>query len=107
MQNICPKDLKDFRSVVVTSNIMKCLKCLVKNYICDNTNNLKQFAFCKNRSVQDASLILLNDVSKHLEKPKPQVRTLFVDFISAFNTVQPHLLLNKLFEIGLNSNILK
>ena len=30
-----PKDHKDFRPVVLTSNIMKCLESIVKNYICE------------------------------------------------------------------------
>lgn len=33
-------------------------------------------------------------VSKHLENPKAYARLLFVDFSSAFNTQQPHVLLN-------------
>lgn len=35
-------------------------------------------------------------ILKHLEGTKTHVRTLFVDFSSAFNTIQPHLLVQKL-----------
>lgn len=59
------------------------------------------------RSVQDATLTLLNDVNKHLDKPKSQIRALFIDFSSAFNTMQPHILLNKMLQMGVNRNILK
>ncbi len=37
----CPKDPKDSRPVVLTSNIMKCLESILKNYICEKTNNIK------------------------------------------------------------------
>lgn len=71
-KNNYPKDLKDFRPVVLTANIMKCWEHIVKNYICDNTNNLKnhmKFAFCKNtsRSVQDATKALHSNGSKYLD----------------------------------------
>ena len=105
-----PKDLRDYRPVVLTSNIMKCLESILKNLICEKTNKIKdpmQFAYCKNRSVQDATLILLNDISKHLDKPKSQVRALYIDFSSAFNTMQPHILLRKMLDMGVNRNILK
>ena len=32
----------------------------------------------------------------HLDRPKGYIRTLFVDFSSAFNTIQPHILIPKL-----------
>ena len=89
---------------------MKCLESILKNLICEKTYNIKdpmQFAYCKNRSVQDATLILLNDISKHLDKPKSQVRALYIDFSSAFNTMQPHILLRKMLDMGINRNILK
>ena len=109
-KNNSPKDLKDFRPIVLTSNIMKCLENIVTTLLCEKTNNVKdpmQFAYSTNRSVQDATLILINEISKHLDKPKSQVRALYIDFSSAFNTMQPHILLNKLFEMDVNSNILK
>ena len=105
-----PKDPKDFRPIVLTSNIMKCLESIMKKYIWETTNNLKdpmQFAYCKNRSVQDTTLLLLNEVNKHLDKPNSQIRALFIDFSLAFNTMQPHILLNKMLEMGVNRNILQ
>lgn len=55
--------------------------------------------------MEDAILCLLNLVYKHLEQPKSCARLLFIDFSSAFNTIQPHLLIEKLishFNIDLN-----
>lgn len=66
-----------------------------------------QFAYYKNRSVQDATLTLLNDVDMHFDKTKSQVRALYIDFILDFNTMQLHILLNKLFGMDSKRNILK
>ena len=55
----------------------------------------------------DATLSLLNTVYNHLETPKSYVRILFVDFSSAFNTIQPHILLGKLIDMGVNSHLIK
>lgn len=66
-----------------------------------------QFAYYKIRSVQDATLTLLNDVDMHFDKTKSQVRALYIDFILDYNTMQLHILLNKLFRMGLKRNILK
>ena len=66
-----------------------------------------QFAYCKNRSVQDAILTLIHPIYEHLENRNTQVRILFIDFSSAFTTIQPHILLNNLLEINVNSNLIK
>ncbi len=54
------------------------------------------FAYQARRGVEDASSTLLNMIMKHLEGRKTHVRLLFVDFSSVFNTIQPHVLVNKL-----------
>ena len=64
-----------------------------------------QFAYKAGRSAEDAVLIFLNNVLKHLETPKTYVRTLFVDFSSAFNTIQPHLMVEKLLSLGVDYNL--
>ena len=65
-----------------------------------------QFAYRPKRSVEDAVLTLLNGVYEHLEKAGTYVRIVFVDFSSAFNTIQPHLLVKKLLDMEVNSNII-
>ena len=44
---------------------------------------------------------------KHLDMPKNYYRILFVDFSSAFNTIQPHLINQKLNRINLNKIVIK
>ena len=54
-----------------------------------------QFTYWINRGVDDATLF--NNLYKHLEgKKKTHLRLLFVDFSSAFNIIQPHILASKL-----------
>ena len=55
-----------------------------------------QFAYRAGRGVEDATLTLLNLIYKHIEGSKTHARVLFVDFSSAFNTIQPHILTSKL-----------
>lgn len=44
------------------------------------------------------TLTLLDYIYKHLESPNNHARLLFVDFSSAFNTIQPHLLIQRLID---------
>ena len=65
-----------------------------------------QFAYRAKRSVDDAILISFNNIYKHIDIPKQYCRVLFVDFSSAFNTIQPHVLLPKLHDLKVNRNII-
>ena len=47
----------------------------------------------------------MNNIYEHLEKPKGIVRTLFLDFSSAFNTIKPSILIDRLNELNVNANI--
>ena len=64
-----------------------------------------QFAYCPGRGVDDAILTLLHNIYEHLDRPLNFVRTLFTDFSSAFNTIQPHLLIKKLHNMNVNPQI--
>ncbi len=55
-----------------------------------------QFAYQSNKGVDDAKPFILDKVCEHLEKPKSHIRLLFADFSSAFNKMQPHILIEKL-----------
>ena len=46
--------------------------------------------------MDDAKLFILNTLYRHLEGPQTNVSFLFADFSSAFNTIQSHILANKL-----------
>ena len=78
---------------------MKCLEKIVKTEVPKETQHLLdplQFAYRHGKGVQDATLTILNLAHTHLEKDKAHAIILFVDFSSAFNTLQPHLLLKRL-----------
>ena len=55
-----------------------------------------QFAYTTKRSVEDATLSMVNVILEHLERRGSYARIQFVDFSSAFNTIQPHLIIRKL-----------
>ncbi|XDV21520.1 hypothetical protein PO909_026611 [Leuciscus waleckii] len=59
------------------------------------------------RSTEDAVNTVTYFITKHLENPKAYARLLFVDFSSAFNTVQPHRLIQKLKMFNVNSFLIK
>jgi len=105
-----PKELNDYRPVALTSIAMKSLERIVLKYLRKDVFDILdplQFAYRPNRGVVDATLSLLNNIYKHLETPKAYVRILFVDFSSAFNTIQPHILIQKLLDMGVNSTLIR
>ena len=53
--------------------------------------------------VEDVIIIFLDNIYKHIDKPRTYCRILFVDFSSAFNTIQPSILLEKLIDLNVNS----
>ena len=64
-------------------------------------------AYKAKRGVSDATITLLNLLLEHLNVSKKHARLLFVDFSSAFNTIQPHILVEKLVNnFGLDSGII-
>ena len=50
-----------------------------------------QFAYRAEKGVEDALLTLTNNIYEHLVQAKSLVKIVFIDFSSAFNTIQPHL----------------
>lgn len=104
-----PKSLNDFRPIALTSLVMKSLEKLIKAELLKTTEHRLdplQFAYRTKRGVQDATITLLNYICKHLDSPNNHVRLMFVDFSSAFNTIQPHLLIQRLRDnFGLEGSI--
>ncbi|KAK2186914.1 hypothetical protein NP493_182g00022 [Ridgeia piscesae] len=83
----CLNDYKPVASVV-----MKTLERLVLQFlksVIDPFLDQFQFAYCNNRSVDDAVALGLFYVLQHLDSPNTYARILFVDFSSAFNTIIP------------------
>ncbi len=101
--------LNDFRPIALTSLIMKCFEKLVKEVLLAKTKNLLdslQFAYRTQRGVEDATATLLNLVIKHSEGSKTHAKLLFADFSSAFNSLQPYILVEKLItDFGLDFNL--
>ncbi|KAK3546210.1 hypothetical protein QTP70_025211 [Hemibagrus guttatus] len=96
--------LNDYRPVALTPIIMKCFERLVLPHIkasIPTDLDSHQFAYCGNRSMEDAISTALHTSLSHLEHPNSYVRMLFVDFSSAFNTIVPHKLVDKLNNLGL------
>ena len=87
--------------------IAKCFEKVVSEHLKFDVDRLDpfQFAYKASRGVEDASLTLLNLITQRLEKAKSYVRILFVDFSSAFNTIKPYVLLKRLIDLHVNSNL--
>lgn len=96
--------LNDYRPVALTPVVMKCFEKLVRGHV---TSHLPkgldphQFAYRANLSTEDAITTALHAALSHLEQKGSYVRMLFVDYSSAFNTILPHKLLNKLVNLGI------
>ena len=102
--------LNDYRPVALTSIPMKCAEKIVLGHLRRETEDHQdplQFAYTRRRSTEDAILTMLHHLHQHLDKPGTYARVLFVDFSSAFNTIQPHLLVNKLLDMTVNPEIIK
>jgi hypothetical protein len=100
--------LNDYRSVALTSVAMKCFERLVRahiNNIIPETLNPLQFIYFHNRSTDDAISIELHTALSHMDKINTYVRMLFIDYISAFNTIVPSKLITKLRTLGLNTSL--
>ena len=73
------------------------------NYVCLDS---LQFVCPSKRTAKDAINTLLHDTTHHLDNKTPRyVRSLFIDYSSAFNTMQPHLLISKLNNYNVHSRL--
>ena len=91
--------LNDYRPVALTSVVMKSFERLVLSHLKDIIGPLLdplQFAYRANRSADDAVDMGLQYILHHLDYPGTYARILFVDFSSAFNTIVPEILHQKL-----------
>ncbi|KAK3525574.1 hypothetical protein QTP70_000456 [Hemibagrus guttatus] len=99
--------LNDYCPVTLTSIVMKCFEGLVMRHIKTQlppSLDLLQFAYHPKCSMDDAITTTL-----HLALPQGNkdsyVRMLFIDFSSAFNTIIPQHLIEKLSLLGLNTSL--
>lgn len=97
--------LANLRPIALASHIMKCFE----RVVLDLTRQVSafqdplQFAYRKDVGVDDALLFMLHNIYSHLETTASSVRIMFFDFSSAFNTIQPHILANKLSNFKLHN----
>lgn len=78
---------------------MKIFKKIVKDEIISLVQDISdplQFAYQAGKGQDSAKLFIVDRIYKHLEKPKSHVRLLFANFPSAFNKMQPHILIEQL-----------
>ena len=104
-----PSCLNDYRPVALTSIVMKCFERIVLKHLLSFTaHNMDpfQFAYKPHRGTDDAVLTLLHNAFLHVNETGSFVRILFVDFSSAFNTIQPHLLALKLLNLNVDSKLI-
>lgn len=94
-----PRELNEFRPVALTSLVMKTFEKILKDEIVsliDGKLDPLQFAYQAGKGVDDSKIFILDRLYKHLEKPNSHARLLFADFSSAFNKMQPHILIERL-----------
>ena len=89
------ESMNDLRPVALSLDILKVFERfilkLLLNEVKEQLDPL-QFAYKAKRNVEDACLLFTNNILKHLEKNRNYARVLFIDFSSAFNTIQPHVM---------------
>ncbi|XP_042563086.1 up-regulator of cell proliferation-like, partial [Clupea harengus] len=71
-----------------------------------NVLDLLQFAYQEKVGVEDAIIYLLHRAHSYLDKGKGAVRIMFFDSSSAFNTIQPLQLSDKLLQTGVKVHLL-
>ena len=79
---------------------------LLRPAVCDHLDPL-QFAYQAGIGVDDAIIYLMNRALTYLDTPGCSVRIMFFDFSSAFNTIQPALLTEKLTVMGVDSGLVE
>ena len=107
-KNNKPSALNYYRTVALTSVVMKCFEKVVLSLLVPRIQphaDPLQIAYKKDRGTDDATLILLHLAFTHLDHKGSFVRILFIDFSSAFNTIQPHVLAHKLTQAGVNAKL--
>ena len=102
--------LNDLRPVALTAVPMKvCERIFLehfKPFVTPFLDSL-QFAYQSSRSCEDAVLVILEKLYSYLEYPNRgnHARVMFFDFSSAFNTIQPHVLVRKLVSMKVPNSL--
>ncbi|KAK3557635.1 hypothetical protein QTP70_032302 [Hemibagrus guttatus] len=100
--------LNDYRPVALTPIIMNCFERLImrhiKNLLPPSLDPM-QFAYHLNHSMDDAISTTLHLALTHMDNRNTYVRMLFIDISSAFNTIIPQHLIEKLSLLGTNTSL--
>ena len=86
--------INDLRLVALTPIVMKCFERIILKHLKKEISPVLdplQFVYQPKRTVEDALIVFSNYVYSHLHKAYTYCRILFIDFSSAFNTIEPHL----------------
>ena len=110
-----PKVLNDYRPVALTAIPMKCLEKIIKSKLLSQVRDYQdpfQFAYTCNRGVEDPTACVINDILEFLDKPSTKsdsrfVKILFIDISSAFNSIQPYRLLEKLVKMKVHHSLIR
>ncbi|KAK3534913.1 hypothetical protein QTP70_001994 [Hemibagrus guttatus] len=100
--------LSDYHPVTLTPIVMKCFERLIMRHIKTQlppSLDPLQFAYRPNHSTDDAITTTLHLSLTHLYNKDTYVRMLFIDFSSAFKTIIPQHLIQKLCILGLNNSL--
>ena len=99
----------DFRPVALTSVLAKCFESILckflKSQVAEKLDPF-QFSYRAKRGTDDACLTLLNYLSKHLSGNHTYARILMIDFSSAFNSIEPFVLLKRLSDLNVNKSLI-
>lgn len=104
-----PADLHDYRPVALTPHMMKTLERLILRLLRPQTLHTLDplhFGYREHMGVDDAVVYMLHRAHSYLNEPRSEVRILFLDFSSAFNTIQPSLLREKLELMGVEASLM-
>ena len=103
-----PKVDNDLRPVTLTAILAKCFERALLPKITTHTQPVMdkmQFAYQANRSTDDAIITLIHEIAQHLDGDSTYARSLFLDYSSAFNTMQPHILISRLAEYNIPARL--
>jgi len=104
-----PSDPADYRPVALTSHLMKVMERLLLAQLRPQVRTALdplQFTYQPHLGLDGAVIYLLQRAHMHLDGAGDTVRIAFFDFSSAFNTIQPMLLDDKLRGMGVHDSVI-
>ena len=92
----------DLRPVTLTAILANCFERAVLPKISNYTKpimGILQFAYQSKRSTDDAIITLTHNLIQHLDGYSKNASCLFIDYFSAFNIIQSHVLIERLYNV--------